>query len=206
MVVPDFLYDVSWRGRNKTPWEVSRRSGISWGANFDRLGKRLYPVLVKREAGSPTEAMEQVLPGLHGSPFMRSWWWKIARVNVCAEMAALGGFFCTCHDVCVHVRVRASFLPPCVFFPLSLLHHPLYLPGQKRPLRKKQRKNCWCVYVFKFSSVVGVVHWCAWLDRYCDHCEIMRGCFVLEHLLAFREKLLQFFFSFCYCRWLESKD
>lgn len=155
--------------------------------------------------------------GLHGSPFMRSWWWEIARVNVRAEMAALGGFLCTCHDACVCVCVlHFSRLAFFFFFSLPFSSSPPLLSCSNGTLREKTKKNCWCVYVFKFSSVVGVVHWCAWLDRFCDLCEIMRGCFVLEHLSALWEIAYNFFYfafvvdwrakikrsSFCWNKWV----
>lgn len=84
---------------------------------------------------------------------------EIARVNVCAEMAALGGFFAHA-TVRVCVRVRASFLPLAFdyFFPppplLSLPPpSPLYLlPVLMERRGKKTKKKllvCVCVQILE---------------------------------------------------------
>lgn len=103
---------------------------------------------------------------------------------------------------CVCVCACACFISPSLlfFFPLFLRHHPLYLLGQKGPPEKKQRKNCWCVYVFKFSSVVGVVHWC--VPDWTDIAIIARLCVDVLCWSTFWLSVRNcynsfFFFSFC---------
>lgn len=198
------------------PRGVLRSSGISSDVDLDTAWKETSPP-PQWGAGGPSEAMEQVLPVYTDHPSCEAdderspVWMCVRRWRHWADF---------CAHAMMRVCVCACFISPALrfffFFSLPFSSSPPLLSCSNGTLREKTKKNCWCVYVFKFSSVVGVVHWCAWLDRFCDLCEIMRGCFVLEHLSALWEIAYNFFYfafvvdwrakikrsSFCWNKWV----